>query len=164
MLTVGNVSFIPGVPLWTSTVTDNSDRVLSLLGEVQHSSWWGESFPWLCSTTACVQCSQLICVQQVWCCFEVLQLSCTCSLLCLQSPSNSVTPQAPQAFESDLLYTYVNVEVFPFVAPSYIYTSLILKLTSCALSCLEELLSLLIMFCSQSLTRRTLSTSSTTLT
>lgn len=112
--------------------------VLSLLGEGQHSSWWGESLPWLCSTTwppAFVQCSQLICMQQVWCFFEVLHLSCTFSLLCLQWPSNSVTPQATQTVESGLLYRYINVEVFAFVAPSC-NTSLMIKfLTSCALSC-----------------------------
>lgn len=68
--------------------------VLSLLGEGQHSSWWGESFPWLCSTSwpaACVWCSQFICMQWVWCFFEVLHLSCTFSLLCLQRSSNSVS-------------------------------------------------------------------------
>lgn len=66
---------------------------------------------------------------------EVLHLSCPFSLLCLQSPSNSVTPQAPQTLDTDLLYRRINIEVFPFVAPSYT-TSLILKfLTSCALSC-----------------------------
>lgn len=112
--------------------------VLSLLGEGQHSSCWGESFPWLCSTTwpaACLPCSQFICMQQVWCFFEVLHLSCTFSLLCLQWSSNSVTPQAPQTVEGDLLYRYINVEAFAFVVPSY-NTSLMIKfLTSCSLSC-----------------------------